>query len=222
MLGLVRAYRIGQARFLRWCFEALGDDGGDARVRAEATRRMTELSFTDIDRMSEQFIAVYEQERERWLHNRGGVTRVRSVLAVEEEVDVDATESTLGYRLLPASSRRRRLGRRPTGCDDDPVALERASRSSPRRSAVRPRRCSCPMTSRPHGRGSRWTRDAPERQVLEPVADPGVRVALGEPEDGVEGFRRTHRQALLAQGSLSPPGPTAIGSPRSPTSGRSR
>jgi len=77
MLALVRAYRIGQARFLRFCFEELGDDGGDARVRAEATRVLTELSFTYIDRISEQVIVVYEQERERWLNNRATVRVTR-------------------------------------------------------------------------------------------------------------------------------------------------
>jgi hypothetical protein len=208
MLALVRAYRIGQARFLRFCFEELGDDDGDARVRAEATRVLTELSFTYIDRISEQVIVVYEQERERWLNNRATVrvTRVRSVLA-DDDVDVDATESTLGYRL-----RRRHLGvvawvREPTGGDDDLLALERATAELAQILGSQGRALFVPDDESTAWAWLPLDADAPERQVREPVADAGVRVALGEPGDGVDGFRRTHRQALLAQGVALAAGP---------------
>src|SRR4051794_7551469 len=56
IVALVRAYRIGHARFLHWCFEELANEAADGRIRAEATRRMTELSFTYVDRASEQVI----------------------------------------------------------------------------------------------------------------------------------------------------------------------
>jgi len=105
MVALVRAYRIGQARFLRWRFAELMADE-DPRTAAEASQLMTSLSFTYIDRISEQVIDFYQAEHDRWLHNRATVqmARVRSVLA-EEAVDVDATETMLGYRL-----RRRHVG----------------------------------------------------------------------------------------------------------------
>lgn len=45
LAALVRAYRIGHARFLRWCFEELKHEAADAPVAGEATGRMTELSF---------------------------------------------------------------------------------------------------------------------------------------------------------------------------------
>jgi hypothetical protein len=95
MVALVRAYRIGQARFLQWCFDELGSEPSDGGLRAEAARRMTERSFTYIDRVSEQVISIYEQERDRWLNNRATVraARVREALA-GHEVDVDLTEST--------------------------------------------------------------------------------------------------------------------------------
>jgi hypothetical protein len=145
MVALVRAYRIGQARFLQWCFDELArGDGGD-RVLADATQRLTELSFTYIDRISERVIVIYEQERDRWLNNRATVrvTRVRSELA-GDDVDVDATETTLGYRL-----RRRHLGlvawvHDGAGGDEDLLRVARAAvcgrraRRRPVQAAVRP------------------------------------------------------------------------------------
>jgi PucR C-terminal helix-turn-helix domain/GGDEF-like domain len=202
MVALVRAYRIGQARFLRWCFDELGSDAPGAVVRAEATRRMTERSFVYIDRVSEQVIEIYEQERDRWLNNRATVraARVRAVLA-GNDVDIDLTESTLGYRL-----RRRHLGlvawvREATRGDDDLLLLERtATRLAQRAGAVaKPLFIPCDESSAwvwlalPDGDA------AAAGPVPDAVEEPGVRIALGEPASGVEGFRASHRQALLAQ-----------------------
>jgi hypothetical protein len=209
MVALVRAYRLGQARFLRWCFDELERETPDDPVRAEATRRMTEFSFTYTDRVSEQLIVIYEQERDRWLNNRATVraARVRAVLA-GHDVDLDLTESTLEYRL-----RRRHLGlvgwiREPTGSDDDLLVLERLATTLAQHtdSPARPLFVACDESSA-------WIwlalrKDSrPAETVPAAVAEPGVGVALGEPGEGVEGFRGTHRQALLAQSVALAAGP---------------
>ena len=202
MVALVRAYRIGQARFLRWCFDELARDAPGAVLRAEATRQMTERSFVYIDRVSEQVIEIYEQERDRWLNNRATVraARVRAVLA-GTDVDVDLTESTLGYRL-----RRRHLGlvawvREATRGDDDLLLLERTATSLAQRAAAVAKPLFIPCDE-----SSAWVWLAlPDGDaggagpVPDAVEEPGVRIALGEPASGVEGFRASHRQALLAQ-----------------------
>jgi hypothetical protein len=206
LAALVRAYRIGHARFLHWCFAELKHDAADAPVVGEATRRMTELSFVYIDRISERVIEFYEQERDRWLHNRATVrlARVLSVLA-DEDLDMDATEATLGYRL-----RRHHLGlvawmREPTGGGQDLLVLEQAA-------ALLAQRADCPASPLfvPRDESSAWVW-LPLRserlldQMLVDHAD--VCISLGEPGDDVEGFRRSHRQALRAQAVALAAGP---------------
>jgi len=201
MIALVRAYRIGQARFLQWCFDELGSEGSDDPVRADAARRMTERSFVYIDRVSEQVIFIYEQERDRWLNNRATVraARVRAILA-GHEVDVDLSESTIGYRL-----RRRHLGlvawvREPTRGDDDLVLLERTATTIAQRAGCRAKPLFIPCDE-----ASAWVwlplqaDGSPADAVAAATPEGPVRVALGEPAEGIDGFRGTHRQALLAQ-----------------------
>src|SRR5438105_4392594 len=77
IVALVRAYRIGQARFLYWCLEALTSQNPHDPLLGEATRRMMDLSFTYIDRVSEQVIDAYQLERERWAENRSTVRMAR-------------------------------------------------------------------------------------------------------------------------------------------------
>jgi DNA-binding PucR family transcriptional regulator len=194
--ALVRAYRIGHSRFLQWCFDALGAGGPDG-IEGAASQRMTQRSFTYIDRISEQVIEIYETERDRWLHNRATVraVRVRAVLA-GDPVDLDATESMLGYRL-----RRRHVALVLWLADDAPangqlVALERIAVGLAERAGALG-----PPLFVPCDEASAW--------VWLPVAepDPDVRavdgidvcIAVGDPGAGVEGFRRSHQQATQTQ-----------------------
>jgi len=209
LAALVRAYRIGHARFLGWCFAELKHEARDAAVVGEATQRMTELSFVYIDRISERVIELYEQERERWLHNRATVrvARVLSVLA-DEEFDFDATESTLGYRL-----RGHHLGlvawiREPTGGGHDLLVLEQAAGMLAQRAGSQ---ASPLFVPRDESSAWVWLPLRSERipdQVLGAAADDAdVCISLGEPGDDVAGFRRTHRQAVRAQAVALAAGP---------------
>jgi DNA-binding PucR family transcriptional regulator len=201
IIALIRAYRIGHARFLQWCFEELQRDDGEPEAVSEATRHMAELSFTYIDRVSEGVIDVYERERDRWLHNRATVraARVRALLA-GDRFELDATEASLGYRV-----RRRHLGlvvwiSEPASGDEQLLALERAA------VAVAQRVGDGSPLFVPYDESSAWVwlPLAPGREVaaaeLEGAAETSVRVAAGDPGDGVDGFRRTHAQAMRAHG----------------------
>jgi DNA-binding PucR family transcriptional regulator len=198
---VVRAYRIGQARFLQWCFDELARQCGEGAELGGATRRLTELSFAYIDRISEQVIVIYEQERDRWLRNRATVraARVRAVLE-EREVDVDAAETTLGYRL-----RRRHLGLvawvdEATGADQDLNRLERATVALGERVGAHAKPLFVPCDE-----SSAWawlalaSDPSSDDAIPDAVEDSGIRAAFGEPGAGVDGFRRTHRQALMAE-----------------------
>lgn len=201
--ALVRSYRIGHWRFLQWCLDELHGLGVDEALFAATAWRMLTLSFGYIDRVTEQVIELYQLERDRWLLSQTAVraARVREILA-EQEVDVDRAEQALGYRLrqlhlglvawLPVLTHGGGLARldriisaiaEELNCAARPLFIPRDELS-----------CSAWL---PFGSDDEvpWER-------LWSAAEDGdltVRVCAGRLEAGVEGFRWTHRQALLAQ-----------------------
>ena len=79
LTALVRAYRLGHGRFLGWCLDALRGEVNDADVLEAAARRLVDLSFRYIDRISELVISAYQEERDRWLITRTAVRGQRCV-----------------------------------------------------------------------------------------------------------------------------------------------
>jgi DNA-binding PucR family transcriptional regulator len=202
--ALVRAYRVGQARFLRHCIDELMRQTEGDHVEGRSTHWMVEHVFDSIDRVIEQVLATYESARERWVQNRSAVLamRVRSLLA-GDNLDLEMAEAALGYRLG-----QRHLGvvlwveRKDT--DPDPLGrLDRVASSLALAAGSQrvPLFVPCDETSAwawlAITPGAVLRRDDPQTVIGEPEAT--VSVALGEPASGVDGFRRTHRQALGAQ-----------------------
>jgi hypothetical protein len=201
---LVRAYRVGQARFLRHCIDELLCQTPGDHVEGACTQWMVEHVSGTLDRVIEHVIAAYESARECWVRNRSVVLtmRVKSLLA-GDNVDVEAVETALGYRL-----RHRHLGVvlwvDNTGSGYDPLGrLGRvaftlaAAVGSPQAPLFVP----CDDTSAwawlAITPGAVLRRDEPQAVIAERQLP--VSMALGEPASGVEGFRRTHQQALHAQ-----------------------
>ncbi len=99
--ALVRAYRLGQ----RWLNEAVFAELRAIEIpeptRVEVIEAITSTMFGYIDWMSQQVVAVYEDERERWLENQNSLRalRVRDVLDANKTVDVDAATTAIRYPL---------------------------------------------------------------------------------------------------------------------------
>ncbi|HET9256403.1 MAG TPA: helix-turn-helix domain-containing protein [Pseudonocardiaceae bacterium] len=203
--ALIRAYRLGQARFLRHCIDELLRQTSGDHVEGVSTQRIVEHVSDTADRLVEQVLGVYESTRERWVHNRSAILtmRVKSVLA-GEHVEVNAAEIALGYRLL-----RQHLGvvlwvDSTASADLDP--LERLGRvvsalAVAAQSQQAPLFVACDETS-----AWAWLAITPgvvlrrdEAQAVIEECESAVSMALGEPASGVAGFRRTHQQALHAQ-----------------------
>jgi len=202
-VALLRAYRLGHARFLRWCLDELypraGEDG-----YAEALSQVVALSFDYIDRVSEQVVRAYEAERDRWSRNLFAVRGARiGELLAGDSVDLLATERALGYRLrqrhvaVVGWSRRQREDRALLALEQA-VARVAAQLDSSGRATL----------FIPHDDASAWAwiaidRDtAPTADTLNRTVDdfdPPVHLALGDAGFGLEGFRQTHREALRAQ-----------------------
>jgi DNA-binding PucR family transcriptional regulator len=202
--ALVRAYRVGQTRFLRRCLEDLLQRMGTDQLEGAATIRIVERVSDCIDRIVEQVVAAYGLAREEWLQHRGALvaTRVLSLLT-ERNVDIDAAESRLGgYRI-----RQSHLG--AVIWAGDPIedtapltVLRRFTDAVAQAAACVQRPLFVPYDELTawlwmplDGRGQ-TIRSEFENALGE--AHPSVFVALGEPAKSLEGFRRTHRQALGA------------------------
>ncbi|MFD4653185.1 MULTISPECIES: PucR family transcriptional regulator [unclassified Streptomyces] len=203
--SLVRSYRLGHCRFLQWCLDELRRQRPDEDVCTATARLMLELSFGYIDRVSERVIEVYQLERDRWLLGQTAVraVRVREILA-EEHVDADSAESALGYGIR----RHHHVGmllwlpQRPLGGE----GLARLDRLTSR-VAEELNCCANPLfAARDETLAWAWLPFVSPRDLSWDVlasavedGDPTARAAVGDMEPGVEGFRRTHRQAVSAQ-----------------------
>jgi DNA-binding PucR family transcriptional regulator len=202
--ALVRAYRLGQARFTRLFVEELHQQTGAEEIDGATTMRAVEQVSLYIDRVVGRLLPAYEQERTSWLQNRSAVlaTRVRSLLD-GERIDVDRIQAMLGYRL-----RQRHVGvvlwiddhdaeldplralddmtvelARAAGCTDPPLFVLRDDTSA--------------WAWLPGATGD-WSDGSDPAAVVAKAPAP-ISVAAGAPASGVDGFRRTHRQALNAQ-----------------------
>jgi hypothetical protein len=199
--ALLRGYRLGQARFLQWCGREMRNQTADTDLVAAATLRLIELNFAYIDRVSEQVVSVYEQERERWLRSRSAArtAQVRAILA-GENVEVAAAEAALGHRL-----RQHHLGvvawiQDTERVDDGLVRLEREVAALADWIGA-----DGPPLVVPVDDTSTWVwlplggrADVAPARLERPPGERNVRFAVGTPRSGVAGFRRTHRQALRA------------------------
>jgi PucR-like helix-turn-helix protein/diguanylate cyclase with GGDEF domain len=202
--ALVRAYRIGHALFLEWFLGEVAEQEPDPRLAPVITHRILELSFGYIDRVSEQVVDAYVRERDRWQRSSTAVL-VKALLARDDR-DPDTTEAALGYRLrqfhlavigwVPEPAR-------SGGPGDGLVRLERLGHALAIGLGCRGRPLVVPVDAAlawfwlPFG--AHPNLDWAELDVIVDATDPAIRVAVGELEKGVEGFRASHHQALTAQ-----------------------
>jgi PucR C-terminal helix-turn-helix domain/GGDEF-like domain len=210
---LLRAYRIGSARFQDRCLAELGQRTDNAALISTAGLHIARVVAVYIDKVSEEVVSAYELEKEHWLRNQSvaRAARVRALLR-NEPVEVDASEAILGYRL-----RQHHLGavtwiaEAPAGADALSL-LERATAEM----AVETH-CDGRPVFVPQDEFSAWAwlpLGARREIALTGLAvttiggAERIRFAFGEPAAGVAGFRRTHQQALSAQAVALAAGPS--------------
>jgi hypothetical protein len=202
--ALVRAYRVGHGRFLGTFLDEMAQQIPDAEVGLAVARRLLDVSFRYIDRVSEQVIVVYQEQRDRWLLTQmaARTARVRELLDGHRP-DVDAAEASVGYRL-----RQEHLGLvawvpEPTRGGEGLGRLDRLTSALAEGVGCRSRPLFVPCDQAvawswlPIGSRAEVSWDV-LRTVLE-EHDGSARLAVGEVARGIEGFGQTHRQALRAQ-----------------------
>ncbi|WP_396899425.1 PucR family transcriptional regulator [Mycolicibacterium sp.] len=209
MDALVRAYRLGHALVIDAAAAEVNEAGLDAQTGLAVFERITSVSFRYIDWISQQVVVVYETERERWLANQNSARalRVREVLATpmsSAEADSDTLTAALRYPM-----QRTHLAVVlwwPADCDreDGLARLEVILRGIAEAVGAHGHPLFIPAD---RNTGWGWvplpataSADAIEvaRDFLR-TQDNAPAVALGVPLRGVDGFRRSHHQAVRAR-----------------------
>jgi hypothetical protein len=204
--ALVRAYRLGQRRMNELVFADLRVMNIPEPMRVAVIEAITATLFDYIDWMSQQVVAVYEDERERWLENQNSLRalRVREVLAGNKAIDVDAATTSMRYPL-----RWHHLGLvmwyPDLGPEGDELArLQKFLRDLGEAAGA----AAGPLfVAADQSCGWGWL---PYRAAVADVVSKVRRfvpsrpdcpsVAIGTMAAGIEGFRRSHREAEEARG----------------------
>jgi DNA-binding PucR family transcriptional regulator len=195
--ALLRTYRLGQAVFQQVVLTEIGRADLDSATVAAAAETLSAVAFAYVDRISEEVVAAYQQEHDNWMRGRTAARSARvTALLSNTDADLVEVEKTLNYRLgqahvalvgwstaAPASDRHARVER----------AIIQISQSlaSPRAPLTVARDESTVWAWLPRASVAPVTVAAPE--------DDAVRIAVGDPASGADGFRRSHRQARQAQ-----------------------
>jgi GGDEF-like domain/PucR C-terminal helix-turn-helix domain len=204
--ALVRAYRLGQRTVNELIFAELRAIDMPEPTRVTVIEAITATLFEYIDWMSQQVVAVYEDERERWLENQNSLRalRVREVLTANKPIDVDAATTSIRYPL-----RWHHLGLvmwyPDAGVEGDQLGrLQRYLRELGESAGA----AASPLfVAADRSCGWGWlpyrvaVPDAPDkvRQLTRARPD-SPSVAIGTMASGVEGFRQSHREAETARG----------------------
>ncbi|MFN8070354.1 MAG: helix-turn-helix domain-containing protein [Mycobacterium sp.] len=208
---LVRAYRLGHEQVWQWCFERIALHCSSVGALRNATELFTRWTFVYADAAITRVEEAVETERETWLRSamaaRGAA--IAAILSGEERNE-DRASSRLRYVLardhigLAASV--------PTGIDGDPqemlthAVVRLAEKAGAEAHLIYPTgvtTCSAWIS-----RGHDFTEQDVAALAKCPLAS--VKIGVGEPGRGIEGFRRTHIEAgharrVAADANLSGP-----------------
>lgn len=189
LASLLRAYRIGQSQFTAHCLQVAAtlEPPLPAAAQIEVVNQISHY----LDHVCEHVTIVYQAEHERWLRGQEGLRLqwVRRLLDATESIDERRAAHELGY---------------PLGGQHIAVELWAGGRGQdgPLESAAK-------AVAESFGGGGGWfsvRQDdrslwlwlhprADASSVVAPPLPDGVRAAAGAPGIGLDGFRRTRRQA---------------------------
>jgi DNA-binding PucR family transcriptional regulator len=220
---LVRTYRLGHQAVIRIVLDEIRVAQLDTHLALDVFERITSTSFRYVDRMSRLVLTAYQNERDRWLANENRVRalRVREVLD-GSGIDIDEMTNAIRYPL------RRIHVSLIVWCSESEhgnelVAMERfiTELATSLGAHERPLFVAADRVT-----GWAWVPlpvdAAPDaarrlREFANARAD-APWIAAGDPLPGVDGFRRSHRQALTARAVVvasgsHPPAVTAASDP---------
>jgi DNA-binding PucR family transcriptional regulator len=221
--ALVRGYRLGHQAVVGIVLDEIRAAQLETQLGLDVFEQITSSSFRYIDRVSGQVLIAYQNERDRWLANQSRLRalRVREVLD-GSEIDVDEVTNAIRYPLHRIHlSLIVWCGESENG--NELVVMERFVTELAKSLGADERPL---FVAADRVTGWAWV-----PLTVEAAADAAVRIrefvntrpdapwiAAGDPLPGVDGFRRSHQQALtaravvLASGS-QPPAVTVASDP---------
>ncbi|MFC9840178.1 PucR family transcriptional regulator [Rhodococcus sp. NPDC127530] len=210
-VALLRAYRIAQRRVASHALQEISWTETDPAVAYAAAQRFHEMTFAYIDYLSEQVVAEYEAERERWVTNRNTVrTAMLASILAGDAPEIGVAEPALGYRLQHGHVGAVLWDSVSPESADSLQRLERALVAIAGTVSKHARPLFVPSDqSQAWGwiaTGSHGTDidDTAIESVLAGDRDfRTIRVAFGRAGTGIDGFRTTHLEAIRAFGVAS-------------------
>jgi PucR C-terminal helix-turn-helix domain/GGDEF-like domain len=202
LTALLRAYRLGHTCFSDWLLRELARQADDAQMITAATLGMSKIVAGYVDQTSEEIVAAYTRERERWLRNRSAAraARIRDLLS-GQRINVSATETTLGYRLRQYHVGLVCWAGDATAAVDNITRLEHAVSHVAGKAA-----CAGEPVFLPRDESSAWAwlplgiRDTFDAAAASTAGvDDDIHFAFGDAAKGTTGFRLTQQQAIATQ-----------------------
>jgi hypothetical protein len=196
---LLRAYRVGHGYFWSIAADALSRDLGDDERRGAAIDAASNFMFDYIDLVCDQLVGAYQVERDRWVRSAAAVRAeiVREILDGRHDHERSAS-TRLGYELRRTHVALILAGEPEEA--DRPGGLERHATE-----AAAILGCGDPLLV-PAGAAVLWawcgTFRPPSPEAFARVEGyrppTGIRIAVGRPAFGIDGFRITHTEAAHA------------------------
>ena len=191
---LVRAYRIGHQEVLKILLEEIRTSELDPQRRLDVFDEILTVTFRYIDWISQQVLTVHQDEHGRWQQSRNHMraAEIRAILVSEDDIDIDAVSTALRYPLR-CNHLALVLWCAESTDQDELTILERHVHDYATAVGARDRAL---FVSADRLTGWAWIPLEPDRFVPPPdTAGTPINIAAGQSLPGVEGFRRSHRQA---------------------------
>lgn len=221
---IVRGYELAEWHWMQHCLRELATLASGVDELVTETLEVGELVRDYIDIVCRGLSTEYEAERERWRRQEESA-RIGLVTALVRggTADVAEAEAVLGYRLGQPHLAAIVWCPDPRDSGEGLLGMKRATAELARSAGSRGRPL---VVARDHTTSWVWLPlDGPARldattltegltegltgTPADAVITGGVRVALGEPGDGLDGFVRSHRQAAAAHDVGLAAGPDA-------------
>jgi len=199
--GLMRIYRVGHAYVWNWALTQLRVGESDQDEFADAVERISDWLLAYVDALVILAEEAYASERERWLRSSSALRTetINSILA-GEALDVAAASRRLGYELdrthVALVAWHADAGEDPGRFEAMESTLVEVARTAARgEPLIHP--AGVLMIAAWIGIGDGLEPGNLGATGIDPEG--GVAVAVGSPGRGIEGFARSHREALAAR-----------------------
>lgn len=207
--ALVRGYRLGQRRMTDLVFAELDALDMEPATRVAVIEAITTAVFEYVEWVAQNVVAAYENEHERWLQNkiRNLAMRVRDILAAGTDDNLDAVSRAIHY---PLRWQHLALIAWHPGIPVEGDQHARLQRFAAELASAVGTSAAPLFAAADEMTGWIWLpyRSAPGDLVAKVrefayARTDVVNIAIGAVGSGVDGFRRSHRQAQRVRSAVS-------------------